>query len=147
MDITAEYSFDAPAAKVWEVMLDPDTLAHCMPGCENLRTIGEGQYEATISAGVGAIKGTFQVKITIKDQVPLSSYKLLLEGTGTPGFVNGGATIFLEEREGKTLVKVVGQAQVGGTIARVGSRLIGTVNRMMMDRFFTCLLEEASKNP
>ena len=43
-----------------------------------------------------------------------------------------------------TLVKVDGEAQVGGTIARVGQRLLGGVNRMMMDKFFTCLQKAAA---
>ena len=34
---------------------------------------------------------------------------------------------------------VDGTVQVGGTVARVGQRLIGSVAKMMMDRFFACL--------
>ena len=36
-------------------------------------------------------------------------------------------------------VTVDGTVQVGGTVARVGQRLIGSVAKMMMDRFFACL--------
>ena len=145
MDVNGSYLFDAPAARVWEVLLDPDTLAHCMPGCEKLTPLGNDQYEATLSVGIGSIKGTYQAKIALADQVPLRSYKLTVEGSGSPGFVRGEAFISLEEQEGKTLVKVDGDAQVGGTIARVGQRLIGSVNKTMMDRFFNCLQEAAGE--
>ena len=141
MEVKGNYSFDAPVAKVWEVLLDPDTLARCMPGCERLTPLGNGQYEATLSVGVGSIKGTYQARITVADQVPTHSYKLIVEGNGSPGFVRGEARISLEEQDGKTLVKVEGDAQVGGTIARVGQRLLGSVNKMMLDRFFNCLRE------
>ena len=115
-----------------------------MPGCEKLVPLEEHGYEATLSVGVGSIKGTYKVKITLTDLMPMRSYRLTVEGTGTPGFVRGDALITLEEQEGKTLVKVDGEAQIGGTIARVGQRLMASVNKMMIDRFFSCLQESAS---
>ena len=55
------------------------------------------------------------------------------------GFANGGAAIGLRDTGGATEVTVSGTVQVGGTIARVGQRLLGSVSKMMMDRFFACL--------
>ena len=144
MDVRGEYPFDAPLERVWEVLLDPDALARCMPGCEQLSPLGEGHYEATMSLGLGSIKGTYRAKITVADQVLLRSYKLIVDGNGAAGFVRGEALVSLAGQNGKTVVTVEGQAQVGGTIARVGQRLIGSVNKMMMDRFFNCLRESAS---
>jgi carbon monoxide dehydrogenase subunit G len=141
MDIKADYTFDAPIAKVWEAMLDPDRLAACMPGCEQLTPIGDDQFEAVLKMGVGPVTGTYEAKITLTDKEPTSSFKMIVEGSGAPGFVRGEARINLEAQGAKTLVKIEGEAQVGGTVARVGQRLIGTVNKMMMDRFFTCLME------
>ena len=143
MDVKGSYSFDAPVARVWELLLDPQSLSQCMPGCETFTPIGDDRYEATMSVGVGSIKGTYSAKITIADRVPMRSYKLIVEGQGRPGFVRGEATISLEEEEGKTQVKVDGDAQVGGTIARVGQRFLGSANKMMMDRFFKCLQNAA----
>ena len=143
MEVKGDYSFDAPVDRVWGLLLDADNLARCMPGCEKLVPLGEDRYEATLSVGVGSIRGTYLAKITLADQVPMRSYKLTVEGTGSPGFVRGEALVTLVEQEGKTLVKVEGNAQVGGTIARVGQRLMASVNKMMMDRFFTCLQEAA----
>ena len=142
MDVTGEYSFNAPVDRVWAVLLDRAALERCMPGCEQLTDLGRDQYEATLSVGVGPVKGTFQAKITVGDQDPPTSYVLTVEGNGSPGFVRGRALVCLEERGQGTLVKVQGEAQVGGLIARVGERLIGTVNKSMMDRFFGCLTEE-----
>ena len=53
--------------------------------------------------------------------------------------------VALSEADGgaRTSVAVTGKAQVGGTIARVGQRLLGGVSKMMMDRFFACLQERA----
>ena len=53
--------------------------------------------------------------------------------------MTGGGAISLRDTDGGTRVTVDGTVQVGGTVARVGQRLIGSVAKMMMDRFFACL--------
>ena len=45
--------------------------------------------------------------------------------------------------EDGTVVSVKGSGQVGGLVARVGQRLLGSVSKMMMDRFFSCLQTRA----
>ena len=139
MQVKSSYSFNAPAAAVWETILDPEIIARCMPGCEALNPLGSDQYEAVLSISVGSIKASYKARLTLADQVPNTSYKLKVEGTGSPGFVNGEAAISLSEQDQKTILTVIGDAQVGGTIARVGQRLLGTVSNRMMDNFFNCL--------
>ena len=145
MDVTGEYLFDAPVARVWDTLLNPESLARCMPGCEELKPLGNDQYEATMNVGVGPIQGTYSGRVTIADQAPMQSFTLLVEGSESPSFVRGKALITLEEQGGKTLVKVKGDAQIGGTMAGIGQLLMGSVNKMMMDRLFTCLQEEVTR--
>jgi len=69
---------------------------------------------------------------------------LSVEGQGRPGFVKGQAKIALrgivsESGGANTIVDVTGTAQTGGTIARLGQRLIGSAAKMMQDRFFACM--------
>ena len=145
MDVAETYTFQAPAARVWRVLLDPENLASCIPGCERLEPLGDDRYRASLNVGVGAIRGKYEATITISDQVPPWSYKLTVEGNGSPGFLRGEAQVSLEEQDGGTVITVQGKGQVGGTVARVGQRLLGSVNKMMMDRFFTCLQESAER--
>lgn len=146
MDIAETYTFRAPPAKVWDVLLDPERLAGCIPGCQSLEPLGEGQYRASLNVGVGAIRGKYEATVTISDQSPPSSYKLTVDGSGSAGFLRGEAEVTLAEKDGGTVVTVEGTGQVGGTVARVGQRLLGSVNKMMMDRFFTCLQESAERD-
>ncbi len=62
-----------------------------------------------------------------------------MEGSGAPGFVNGAAVMTLRDQAGSTVVDVKANVDVGGTIARVGQRLLGSVSKMMLDRFFACM--------
>jgi len=120
-------------------MLDPAAIASCIPGCERLEPDGADRYKAAITIGMAAITGSYEGTVEITDKVEPTSYQLTVEGQGRPGFVKGTATITLRADGGNTIVDVKGSAQSGGTIARLGQRLIGSAAKMMQDRFFACL--------
>ena len=139
MQLSSTYIFRASRQAVWDRLIDPTVVAACLPGCESLDPIGEDTYHADLTVGVAAISGRYQATIQIADQQPPTSYRLIVDGSGRAGFVKGDAAITLSEADGQTVVTVNGNGQVGGTIARVGQRLLGSVSKMMMDRFFECL--------
>lgn len=140
MKVQGQYSFPAEQAQVWTLLLDPESLKHCIPGCESLEPTGPDQFQATLKVGVAAIRGTYKGKVAITEKQELQSYKLLVEGSGGPGFVRGAATISLEADGESTRVLVDGDGQVGGTVAGVGQRMLGGVAKMLMDQFFNCLV-------
>lgn len=144
MDLSASYTFAAPAATVWNLLIDPNVVASCLPGCDRLEPIGEDRYRASLTLTVAAISGEYTGTVAILDKQAPRSYRLVVEGTGKAGFVKGEASVELTEQDGSTIVNVKGQGQVGGLIARVGQRLLGSVSKMMMDRFFACLQQRAT---
>jgi hypothetical protein len=143
MKVSGTYQFDAPAKKVWDTLMDPKTLSDCIPGCDGFNSTGPDQYQAVVNVGIGPVRGRYNAKFALLDQQPPTSYRLSVEGSGPAGFVNGSASVILAEGGGKTSVQVDGDAQVGGTVARVGQRLMGSVAKGLMDRFFGCLNESA----
>ena len=88
---------------------------------------------------LAAITGTYDGTVELTDLVVGSSYRLTAEGRGKPGFVKGSSFVSLRADGAATIVDVTGTVQTGGTIARLGQRLIGSVSKMMLDRFFGCL--------
>lgn len=139
MDISGSYTFAAPPDAVWTLLTDPDVIARCLPGCDRLEPIGVDQYRATLALAVASVGGSYTGTVSMLDKNPPRWYRLVVEGRGTPGFVNGEATIELAAEGNGTIVRVNGQGQVGGLIARVGQRLLGSVSKLTMDRFFECL--------
>lgn len=139
MDISGSYTFNASADRVWDVLMDPALLASCIPGCERFEPAGDDRYTVTLTVGLAAITGTYTGTVVLVDKVPRSSYRLIVEGQGRPGFVKGSSSIALRADGATTVVDVTGTVQTGGPIARVGQRLIGGVAKMMLDRFFACL--------
>ena len=139
MDILNSYTFDAPLERVWDLLMDPVAISACIPGCNKFEPDGEDRYNVTLTVGLAAITGTYNGTVVLTDKVPNTSYSLVVEGQGRPGFVKGSSAIALRAQGETTAVDVTGVVQTGGPIARVGQRLIGGVAKMMLDRFFACL--------
>jgi hypothetical protein len=139
MEISASYTFDAPPDRVWVLLMDPAVLASCVPGCEKFEPAGEDRYSVAVTVGLAAITGKYTGTVAVLDRIEPTSYRLAVEGQGRAGFVNGSSAITLRADDAATVVDVTATVQIGGTIARLGQRLIGAAAKMMMDQFFSCL--------
>jgi carbon monoxide dehydrogenase subunit G len=146
MELTATYSFNAPAEKVWSLLMDTTAVGSCLPGCRGLEPAGDDRYEVELAVTFAAVAGSFKGTIALHDKVPPRSYRLVVEGSGRQGFVKGDAVVTLEPDSDVTRVNVVAHADVGGIIARVGQRLLEGVARATMDRFYGCLINQARES-
>jgi|SRR5690242_14343931 carbon monoxide dehydrogenase subunit G len=126
-------------------MQDPAVLARAMPGCESLEKIGPDEYRMKMKMVLASLSGAFEGKVRITDQAPPSSFRLVVEGNGRVGFLKGDGLLKLTPAEGGgTVVAYDGDAQVGGTIAAVGQRLIDGTAKTMIKKFFDKLAAEAA---
>ena len=135
MKLQATYTLPVSRERLWELLLTPEELQQCLPGCERLTQVGPDTYEATLTIGVAAVKGTYTGRLQILDQEPPSRCRLRIEGTGTSGFVRGEAVLLLGEDPAGTTLAIDADAQVGGLIASVGQRMLGGVARMLLGEF------------
>jgi uncharacterized protein len=147
MKIEGTQEVRAPRERVFQALLDPEVLQRCIPGCEGLEQTGENAYAATLRAGVGSIKGLFTGNVRLEDLQPPAHYRMVIDGKGQPGFLKGAGDLDLEERDGVTLVKYAGEAQIGGTIAGVGQRMVQGAAKMMAAQFFAAIEVEAQRDP
>jgi carbon monoxide dehydrogenase subunit G len=139
MDIFGTYTFNARADRVWDVLMNPEAISSCIPGCDRFEPDGEDRYKVTLTVAMAAITGSYNGTVELTDKTPQQSYRLVMEGQGRPGFVKGTSVISLRPEGATTAVDVSGAVHTGGPIARLGQRLIGGVAKMTMDRFFACL--------
>ena len=144
IELSGAYGFDAPRQQVWDLLNDPDVLASCLPGCDRLEPLGDDRYRAELTVSVAAISGHYTATVAMRDKQPPESFRLVIDGTGRAGFMKGNALVQLADADSATLVSVSGQSEVGGLVARVGQRLLGSVSKMMLDRFFAALQARAS---
>jgi uncharacterized protein len=138
MDMTGEYIIPAPRQKVWDALNDTEILKQAIPGCETITKHSDTEMSATVRAKVGPVSARFGGKVTISDRDPPNGYKIMGEGTGGPaGFAKGGATVKLTDDGDGTKLSYVVEANVGGKLAQIGSRLIDATARQMAENFFS----------
>jgi len=139
MKISGSYTLPAAPERAYQILQDPVILAQAMPGCEGLEKIGPDEYRMKMKVLLAALSGQFEGKVRIVEQTPPASFRLIVEGSGRIGFLKGDGLLKLSEAEsgnGSTVVAYEGDAQVGGTLAAVGQRLIDGTAKMMIKKFF-----------
>lgn len=126
-----------PVAQVWDAILDPRVLVRTIPGCERLETTGEHTYGMTVTAGVAAIKGTYDGTCSLSDLREHESLVMRLQGAGAPGTVDARVDVAFEDLglEG-TRISYDADAIVGGMVGGVGQRMLASVSRRMAGEFF-----------
>jgi uncharacterized protein len=138
MDMTGEYRLAAPRPKVWAALNDPEILRQSIPGCDEIVKLSDTEMTAKASIKVGPVSAKFGGKVTLSDLDPPNGYKISGEGNGgAAGFAKGGATVKLTDDGTGTLLSYTVDAQVGGKLAQIGSRLIDATARKMAGDFFS----------
>ena len=148
MKISGSYTLTVAPERAYQLLRDPAILAQAIPGCEGLEKIGPDEYRMKMKVLLAALSGQFEGKVRITDQSPPTSFRLIVEGSGRVGFLKGDGLLKLSpparvrvlsddpSEPLSTIVSYEGDAQVGGTMAAVGQRLIDGTAKMMIKKFF-----------
>jgi len=147
MDLTGEYRIPAPRETVWAALNNPDVLKVCIPGCEELNKTSDTEFVARVVAKIGPVKDGFSGKVTLSDLDPPNGYTITGEGQGgAAGFAKGGAKVRLEPVDGgaATVLHYAADAQIGGKLAQIGSRLVEGSAKKLADEFFAAFAAQAA---
>jgi carbon monoxide dehydrogenase subunit G len=138
MQLTSQQTLPVSQLRAWAALNDTDMLQASIPGCESLIKSGDNEYEVLLTASVGPVKAKFKGKLKLSDLLPPESYKIAFEGQGgAAGHGKGSASVRLEPTgDDTTTLHYSANAQVGGKIAQIGSRLIDMTAQKMAGEFF-----------
>ena len=137
MNLSGEHRIEAPRDKVWAALNDPDVLKQAIPGCEQIEKSSDTEFTATVKAKVGPVSAKFSGIVRLSNLDPPNGYTISGEGKGgAAGFAKGGAKVRLEEDGTATILHYEVDAQVGGKLAQIGSRLIDGTARKLAGEFF-----------
>lgn len=140
MKISGSSTLAAPVDKVWAALMDPKVLARCIPGCESLTPTGPHSHIMRVTAGVAAIKGTYDGSVDLVDLVEPSSLTMKARGAGAPGTIEAAVAVTLApSADGGTELTYDADASVGGAIGGVGQRMLAGVTKKMAGQFFSAL--------
>jgi len=143
MEMTGEYRIPAPRQRVWEALNDPAILKACIPGCKQLEKVSDTDFTAIVATKVGPVSATFRGSVNLTELDPPNGYTLTGQGQGgAAGFARMGARVSLKDESDDTLLAYSAQADIGGKLASVGSRLVQTVARKNADDFFSAFARQ-----
>ena len=142
MEMTSSRTVPASIDKTWAALNDPETLKACIPGCESIERVSDTEFKVAMTARVGPVSAKFSGRIVLSDIVPPTSYKMSFEGQGgAAGFARGEAKVALTPEGSGTRIDYNVNAQVGGKLAQIGSRLVDGAAAKIADDFFACFVE------
>ncbi len=142
MRMSGEYRIEADRDTVWAALNDPEVLKQAIPGCQEIDKISDTELAAKVKIKIGPVSAKFGGNVILSDLDPPNGYTISGSGKGGPaGFAKGGAKVRLEADGAATILHYEVEAQVGGKLAQIGSRLIDATAKKMAGDFFAKFAE------
>ncbi|KRB99903.1 4-hydroxybenzoyl-CoA reductase [Hydrogenophaga sp. Root209] len=138
MEIEKTLSLDAPPARVWALLLDPNAMGACVPGMESIEVVSDDEYVAVMKVKMAFISARFKLKTRIVERD--EPRYLHAEGTGEDASVASSlkqnSEMWLGEREGGgTTLRMKVRVDVLGRMGTFGLGVMKTKADRMWDEF------------
>jgi carbon monoxide dehydrogenase subunit G len=143
IELDNSFTVPVPPGQAWDVLLDVERIAPCMPGASVTSVEGD-EIEGQVKVKLGPLSLTYKgtAKFTDKDQ---ASHTISIEATGkeTRGSGTASATVQANltpgDSAGQTLVSIHTSLNVTGKPAQFGRSLLPEVSGKLIQQFATNL--------
>jgi carbon monoxide dehydrogenase subunit G len=137
MELNGDILISAPREQVWQGLMDPEVLKHCIPGCEAMEATSPTERTAHVVVKIGPVRARFVGHVKMEDTVPNQSCLLRFEGSGgAAGMAKGHSNVALSDEADGTRLRYTVNASIGGKLGQVGGRMIDAAAKQMADQFF-----------
>ena len=141
MELSNEFTVDAPVDQAWSVLTDLERIAPCMPGAQLTEVEGD-EYRGNIRIKVGPITAQYRGAATFVSRDDAAHTAVLkAEGRDTRGQGNASATITatLVPAGSGTKVTVATDLTITGKVAQMGRGVLADVSAKLLDQFVDSL--------
>lgn len=141
MKYQGKVSLQATAETVWDVVLDIEQFADCMPGMQDLVKIDDRTFEGGMSAKVGPVSGDIRFRSQIVDVDPHVSLTAHVEGEDslTKSTMTSDITMTLSPDGNATELAYVAEVNIKGRLGIVGDMILRATGVQVIDEFFNRL--------
>jgi carbon monoxide dehydrogenase subunit G len=137
IEFDGEFELDRPPTELWAYFTDPDVLAECGPGVEEMNMVSASEVETVLSVKVGSVSPTFNVDVTVVEADEPHSLKMVAKGSASRNAFEATATMDLkDDGDGGTVATWTATAEVSGLLASLGQRALGGVTERLVNNFF-----------
>jgi len=145
MLMEGKFSLNAPIKKIWETLLEPETLLSCIPGAEKIERIDEKTYDCVVKQKVGPISAKFKFKSIITKMEPPTHIEIEGEGEDIAKaghFVQKSIVDLKEISQSKVEVSYKTDVSIVGKLAMFGDRIMKAKAKKVEEEFTVALQEK-----
>ena len=149
MQITDSFTVSVPVEEAWNVLLDVERIAPCMPGAQ-LQEVEGDEYRGIVKVKVGPITAQYQGAARIVEADEAARRVVIsAQGRDTRGAGNASATItaVLTALGGATRVDIDTDLNVTGKVAQFGRGVLAEVSSKLLGQFAAALEENVATGP
>jgi carbon monoxide dehydrogenase subunit G len=141
MQLEHEFTVPVPVDRAWEVLLDVETIAPCMPGA-SVDTVDGDSFTGNVKVKVGPITVAYAGKASFLEK-DATAHRAVVEAKGreTRGSGTAAATVTarMTDEGGSTRVNVLTDLAITGKPAQFGRGVMNDVGNKLIGQFADCL--------
>lgn len=142
MKLDGRIEIAAPPRAVWDLVVDPVSLAACVPGVRDVRQVDDQTFTGSITAAVGPIEGDFSFTSVLVRAVFPDDLEIQVEGTDsvTKSRLEAHLQVSLSEpATGATVLAYRATVNVKGRLAILGEMILRATASLMIAQGTRCL--------
>ncbi|MDP4265653.1 MAG: carbon monoxide dehydrogenase subunit G [Bacteroidota bacterium] len=145
MQLSGTHTAKATSAKVWQVLMNTNTLARIIPGISKLEKTGENSYKSFSEIKLGPINSTFSGNLQMENIDTEKGFTLKVQQNSKMGNASASIKIGLSNLiENAVEVNFDGEVKLSGLMATMGNRVVGSISNTLTRQFFENLDRELS---
>ena len=149
MEITDSFRVATPLATTWNILLDIERIAPCMPGAQ-LQEIEGNEFRGIVKVKVGPISAQYKGAARLAN-VDEATRTITIDASGrdTRGQGNASATITVKMAEagGGTQVDIATELSITGKVAQFGRGVMADVSTKILKQFVDNLERDVLSAP
>jgi len=145
MIIEGKFTLKVPIQEAWDNLLNPETLASCIPGCEKMEAVDEKTYDCVVKQKVGPISVRFKFTTTLTEINPPTHLEAIGTGAdiGKAGIFNQKTVVDLKEVSAEEVeVSYRSDVTIVGRLATFGDRIMRAKAKDVEQQFTQALKEK-----
>ena len=142
MDIEKSIELSATPERLWSLLLDPQTMASCVPGMQSIDVVSETEYLVSLKVKISFVTASFKIRTHVLEQQPPNYLKSagVGEDAALASSLKHQSEIFLTAlAEGKTQLCIVTHVDVLGRVGTFGLNAMKTKTDRLWDEFAATL--------
>jgi uncharacterized protein len=149
MKLQNEFTVPAPVERAWEVLLDVERVAPCLPGAA-IESSNDDEHVGTMTVKIGPVTARYRGTVRIEEADEAARRAVMrARASDQRGAGTAAATITstMQAVPEGTRVRVEADMRVTGPAASFGRGVMQDVSAKMMSRFADCVALEMAQAP